>query len=232
MRKQIFWRCFGIAAAAVLVCGVVSALIISMVEETRLADDLIQMETAILEHYDLGADSEELADYISELTGGTRVTIIDHEGEVLLDTGANADEMENHAQRPEMLLARQGKRAAERRYSSTLERSMLYVAKMDDNGVVLRVAVPLETLYTNFMQMLPAFLIGILAALICSQLLSRKMADDALSPLISARLAMEHISDSASPTDAIEFTGYEEIDGIIRSMNTMGSSIAEHISAL
>lgn len=232
MRKQIFWRCFGIAAAAVMVCGALSALIISMVEEKRLADDLIQMETAILEHYDLGADSEELAGYISELTGGTRVTIIDHEGDVLLDTGANADEMENHAQRPEMLLARQGKRAAERRYSATLERSMLYVAKMDDNGIVLRVAVPLETLYTNFTQMLPAFLIGILAALVCSHLLSRRMADDALSPLFSAQLAMERISDSAAPVEDIEFTGYEEIDGIIRSMNSMGHSITEHISAL
>jgi len=232
MRKRIFWRCFGIAAAAVLLCGILSGLIISLVEEKRLADDLIQIETAILERYDLGAESSELADYISELTGGTRVTIMDNAGEVLLDTGANANEMENHAQRPEILLVRDGKRAAERRYSSTLGRNMLYVAKMDDDGIVLRVAVPLETLYTNFMRMLPAFVIGILAALICSQLLSRKMADDALSPLISAQLAMERISDSAVPEEDIAFTGYEEIDGIIRSMNSMGHSIAEHISAL
>lgn len=232
MKQRIFLRCFGIAAAAVAVCALLSGLIISMVQENRMADELIRMETALLRQYDLGTESGDLAGYISELTGGNRVTIIDAQGNVLIDTGANAGEMENHAQRPEMILARQGKRAAEKRFSSTLGRNMLYVAKMDDNGVVLRIAVPLETLRANMMQIIPAFVIGILAALICCRMLSQKMADDALAPLNSARYAMEQLSRSAVPAGEIAYTGYEEIDGIIRSMNTMAHNIADNISAL
>lgn len=232
MKRRIFLRCFGIAAVAVIVCGLLSGMIISLVQEKHMADELLQMESAILSQYDLGNESDELAIHISELTGGSRVTIINAQGNVLIDTGANVDAMENHSQRPEMLLARQGKRAAEKRYSSTLGRNMLYVAKMDDNGVVLRIAVPLETLRTNMLQMMPAFVIGILAALICSQMLSKKMAEDVLSPLTSVCGAMEQLSDSAVSDGEIAYTGYEEIDGIIRSMNMMADSIAENISAL
>lgn len=232
MKRRIFLRCFGIAAVAVIVCGLLSGMIISLVQEKHMADELLQMESAILSQYDLGNESDELAIHISELTGGSRVTIINAQGNVLIDTGANVDAMENHSKRPEMLLARQGKRAAEKRYSSTLGRNMLYVAKMDDNGVVLRIAVPLETLRTNMLQMMPAFVIGILAALICSQMLSKKMAEDVLSPLTSVCGAMEQLSDSAASDGEIAYTGYEEIDGIIRSMNMMADSIAENISAL
>ena len=232
MKRRIFLRCFGVAAAAVMVCCVLSGFIISLVEEKSLADSLLQMETVLLGQYDLEQESEETAQYISQLTGGNRVTIIDAQGTVLIDTGAKADEMENHAQRPEMILARQGERAVEKRYSATLGRNMLYVAKMDNNGTILRIAVPLETLRTNLMQTLPAFVIGILAALICSQLLSRRMADDVLTPLVFAQHSMEQLSEEQNPAGQIAYTGYEEIDGIVKSMNLMAQNISHNIAAL
>lgn len=231
MKRRIFWRCFGIAAAAVIVCGLLSGMIASLVQEKSLADDLLQMEEALLQQYDIASMDEASASYIAQLTGGNRVTIIDSQGNVLADTGANAGQMENHAQRPEMILARAGKRAAEKRYSSTLGCNMLYVAKMDNSGAILRIAVPLETLRTNMLRLLPAFIIGILAAVIFSQILSKRMAEEVLSPLASASQAMRRL-DNNLHTGEISYTGYEEIDGIIHSINIMAKNIAENISAL
>ena len=61
MKRRIFLRCFGVAAAAVMVCCVLSGFIISLVEEKSLADSLLQMETVLLGQYDLEQESEETA---------------------------------------------------------------------------------------------------------------------------------------------------------------------------
>ena len=57
-----------------------------------------------------------------------RVTIIDAKGKVLGDSERDPILMENHADRPEIKTALEGKTGQNIRYSNTLEIDMLYVA--------------------------------------------------------------------------------------------------------
>jgi hypothetical protein len=80
---------------------------------------------------------------------GTRVTLIDGSGRVLLDTHANPSQMENHNQRPEIAAARTGRVGTSVRYSGTIKEPNVYVARLLDparpDGVILRLSYPKST---------------------------------------------------------------------------------------
>jgi len=67
----------------------------------------------------------------------TRITIINPEGLVLADSEKEPILMENHKNRPEVLLALKGKMGKSLRYSTTVKEDMLYVAiPIEKNGKV------------------------------------------------------------------------------------------------
>ncbi len=81
-----------------------------------------------------------------------RVTVIDQKGLVLADSHHDPETMENHAGRPEIQEAMQGRIGSSLRHSATLDRDLCYLAApildSGQRGAVLRLAVPLEQLDT------------------------------------------------------------------------------------
>ena len=79
----------------------------------------------------------------------TRVTLIATDGTVLADSEENIQSMENHSHRPEVIEALQGKTGRSIRFSSTVNRDMLYVAipleKDERITGVIRTSLFLET---------------------------------------------------------------------------------------
>lgn len=73
-----------------------------------------------------------------------RVTVIDARGNVLADSQAHPSRMENHATRPEFSEALTGRVSTSRRYSTTVENDLLYVAVPIKGGGAVRLALPLE----------------------------------------------------------------------------------------
>lgn len=76
-----------------------------------------------------------------------RITVIAHDGVVLADSEHDPRTMENHARRPEVRQALQGRTGVAVRHSTTLNRDLCYVALPfvyhGRSGLVLRLAVPL-----------------------------------------------------------------------------------------
>jgi two-component system phosphate regulon sensor histidine kinase PhoR len=70
----------------------------------------------------------------------TRVTIIATDGKVLADSEENIQSMENHSHRPEVVEALQGRTGRSIRFSSTVNRDMLYVAvPLEKDGQIVGV---------------------------------------------------------------------------------------------
>ena len=70
-----------------------------------------------------------------------RLTVIDAQGKVLGDSDFPAEEMENHAGRPEVAAALEGRVASARRESRTLGRGFIYAAApIEVDGVIIGVA--------------------------------------------------------------------------------------------
>jgi len=76
-------------------------------------------------------------------SAGGRLTIIAHDGRVLLDSEAEPANMENHASRPEVQEALRGHTGSASRESASVGIRFLYVAAPLDDGVI-RIAVPLK----------------------------------------------------------------------------------------
>ena len=81
-----------------------------------------------------------------------RFTVVDSSGNVIFDTSANPEGMENHIDRPEIAEALRAFERGERfctliRYSSTLERRMLYTStlfRIDGEDYILRGALSIR----------------------------------------------------------------------------------------
>jgi two-component system phosphate regulon sensor histidine kinase PhoR len=133
----------------------------TLVAEARLAADLLSRDRTLATLPELDGEADRLGELI-----GARVTFIAPDGHVAGDSAETLDgvrAMENHADRPEVVLARTNGIGRARRYSATLKIDMLYVAAPVQHPAIafVRVALPL----TDVSHQLQTVLTSTLAAL-------------------------------------------------------------------
>ena len=140
-----------------LILGVLGVLVIALVSVDILASRVAErtyvhtltrdLESkarliASLPATDLGRLDAAALERLSRAAGG-RVTIIARDGSVLSDSEADAAQMENHRDRPEIAQAFDGSAGSDTRTSNTMKVRFLYVAVPVGAGA-LRIAVPLS----------------------------------------------------------------------------------------
>ena len=122
-------------------------------------------------------------DEMDEVRRSTRVTWIDRDGKVLYDSGDGQDEMENHANRPEVREAFGSGEGQDIRRSDTIKQEMFYYAKQLSDGTVLRVSKTMASALGSAMQILPV-LAGIAALMILfAWLLSKWQVSKLIEPI-------------------------------------------------
>jgi two-component system phosphate regulon sensor histidine kinase PhoR len=130
-----------------------------------------------------GPLDDERARAMAQAAGG-RITIVRTDGKVLVDSDANATEMENHRTRPELMQAFRGEAGSSIRRSATIGVSFLYVAvpaKSLDGAI--RIAVPLSEINRQVNRIRGkilastalAFLPAIAIAAVLARLISRRL---------------------------------------------------------
>ena len=148
----------------------------------RTSRDAVVVSTAPVDHQYAQMLAERLGN-----SNGTRITIINSQGQVVGDSGLRAaklTELDNHGQRPEVRNAIRHGRGVARRRSATLQADMLYAAvrflRADGSHGVLRVARPLNEIDDAVDQLrwmlLLAGLLGLSAALLTSVLTSHALS--------------------------------------------------------
>ncbi len=117
---------------------------------------------------------------------GPRITLIDIEGEVLGDSEEDAETMENHRHRPEIVKAYEEGMGVSTRFSRTLNTDMLYVAVpvQEEKAVgFVRVALPLTEVNYAVRQIWSMIIGAILIASLVSGVISIKFARNITRPL-------------------------------------------------
>ncbi|MCO4745724.1 MAG: PAS domain-containing protein [Proteobacteria bacterium] len=189
------WRIFRVVIAVVLLVGLPTSLLL----ERSLSHDLIeQIEQRLLAR-------ARVADAVSQTvpatalpslakdlgTADARVTFIRADGEVVADSwveDTDLGELDNHAERPEIVKALEGGKGIARRYSTTVGTDLIYVAvKRDFNGTpgVVRVATPLTELDTSIAHLratlvtsgLLALALATLASWFAAAMVNRELED-------------------------------------------------------
>ena len=137
-----------------------------------------------------------------------RFTVIDEDGTVLYDTQANTSEMENHAEREEILEAFKDGTGSSARNSFTLTKKTFYEAIRLKNGNVLRISVSQLTVGALILGMLPAIMVIVLVAAGVAVIFSHAMAKKVTEPLM--QLDLEHPSENKT---------YEELTPILTKLH-------------
>ena len=204
MTKKIFQSILLVAGAVLL-----ASLLIIMgflysyfggVEENQLRDELSLASAAV---------ESSGTDYLSQFTAGRyRLTWIAADGSVLYDTKTDAESLENHASRAEVSQALSTGTGESTRYSSTLLEKTMYYAQRLTDGTVLRISISRATVGMIAVGMLQPLLLVLIAALILSGVLARRLSRRIVDPLNS--LDLEHPLDN----DA-----YEELSPLLKRIH-------------
>ena len=150
-----------------------------------------------------------------------RLTWIAPDGTVLYDTQADASTMENHAAREEVQQALAAGEGESSRYSQTLLEKTIYVAKRLDDGSVLRICVSRQTLAVLLLGMLQPVLVILLAAVIFSALLAKRLSRRIVEPLNA--IDLDH---------PLEAKAYDEIAPLLGRINRQHEQIDDQLREL
>lgn len=161
-----------VGLVAVLLTSVGAALLFHRAFAAQVDRDLARTTRAVAAGYQ--ADENTSHDTLdAALAGSTlRLTLIDTDGTVLYDSTEPADDMENHAGRPEVVAALQNGEGSSVRNSTTLGHEVHYYAVRLDNGQVLRLGEETSSMWSLYNQVLPLLGIGCVLVVLLSALLA------------------------------------------------------------
>ncbi len=217
MKKKIFRSMIALAMAVLLAAIVV----ISTFLHDYFNDAQVQQlkEALSLEAYSVEqGGKDELAHLNSDLF---RFTLVAPDGEVLYDTQADSEAMENHGDRKEIKEALETGTGSSARYSNTLMQKTFYQSTRLEDGSILRISGDQVTLGALLLQMLPLISAIVLIAAVVALVLSGRMARSIVRPL--EQLDLEH------PT---ENDTYEELSPILHKLSRQGQQILSQMQEL
>lgn len=168
-----------------------------------LAD--LRSYTYVLEHAGVFDDMTAVKEYTLSDTD-VRITLIDPDGAVRYDSQADAADMDNHENRPEIAEALHSGSGEAIRHSDTIGRNLFYYAARLDNGSVLRVGKESGSIWAIFAGILP-WIAGIGVGLILIGLvLSHYLTMQLLEPIERMANDMDHLDSMTVYKEMIPFT--------------------------
>ena len=142
-------------------------------------------------------------DFLENFKSDTyRLTLISEDGEVILDSKANVNDMNNHINRKEIEKAIEIGSGESLRYSDTLLEKTIYIATLLPNQNILRISTNINTIWAMIFELVPTFFLIFVILTICCGFLSNYLAKQIIAPLNKLNLdnPMENqIYDEVSP---------------------------------
>ncbi|MFZ2891202.1 sensor histidine kinase, partial [Sulfuricurvum sp.] len=186
IHQLFFLNVLGLFLAALLVASLISyytlkSMIIQDGQE-RLIENISLLEPLL-------TSTKDFDRFVAQSSGKTflRVTVIAENGDVLAESDADKKTMENHAGRVEIMQAMMQPYGVSVRYSNTVKTDFIYVAHKittPDRIFYIRLAMSLESVmnhfYTLWIQLVGAFTILVIIALVIAYNISKKAHYDIL----------------------------------------------------
>ena len=148
-----------------------------------------------------------------------RVTYIDQDGNVLFDSVADENTMENHSQREEIKEAAAKGHGTAVRKSDTLSKKTLYYALRLEDGSILRVSSEQYNVPGIIGGMIQPILIMLVLMVILSYFIASRLSGKIVNPINA--LDLEHPQDNQT---------YDEIAPLLSKINRQQKSLQHEIS--
>lgn len=218
MSKRIFKAMMAVTLTTLLVCMALFIAILFPYFETQLSDELMNE----LEYLAPNVEREGL-NYLEHLSDGqNRLTLIDADGTVLFDSDADPAQMENHADRPEVIQAVAEGTGESSRYSETLSKKTINCAMLLENGQVLRISSTHYSSMALLASLTPSLLLVLIFAALVAVTIAYKLSQRLTKPL--NEIDLEHPQVNQAP--------YEELKPLLRRLHHQNRQIREQIQQL
>jgi len=243
MFHSIRWRVAVIFVVVVVVCmGGLGTYMVQFVNDSYLehlrAQSINQAYIAgnAAQPY-LNGQQNNINDLVQRLGNNidARITIIDTSGIVLGDSEMNAQNMENHGNRPEVKEALSGQVSTSIRYSTTLNYRMMYVAVPitvgeQVNGVV-RIALPLDRINESLSGIRQGVIIGIIATALVAVLAAFWVSRTTTGHLKELTRMSKKVA-GGELNQKIYIASRDEVRQLADAFNLMTARISETVAAL
>ena len=167
IKRKIYWNLCLVALLAMALSALITALLLCQDLQTQMRQS-VMTEVRYLESAMDVSGEEYLAHLKSRGDGNSvnRITWVSPDGEVLYDSFADSESLDNHKDRPEIAAALKNGRGESVRTSHTLaEQTYYYAARLDD-GSVIRVASTTKSALATVVHTIPVMIaMGILIVL-------------------------------------------------------------------
>ena len=163
---------------------------------------------------------------------GHRITLIGRDGWVRADSdfpSGGLPPIENHGNRPEVMVALRGQRGMDSRRSETVGRQLLYVAIPGGPGVV-RIAAGLDQVDQVVSRAQQAVAGAALLSLLIGSVLALAAGRSIAKPLVEIGSAARAIADGAPPR--FPRSGIPDIDSLIHALREMHRQLADRFADL
>ena len=240
---RLFWQIFVaallIALGAILAGSWYGTRVIHSFYYQQMREDIGNRALLLRPHilYLLDQGHGSLQDFCrrSGRAASTRITVIRGDGRVLADSNEDPARMDNHATRPEILIALRGGIGSSLRYSKTLSRNMLYVAiplfnETPQKGV-LRLSVPATALDAVLADIRRKIIFGTLTIALLAAWLSYLLARRISRPLEEMQQGADRLAagKTGHPITLTDNHVAREIAELAQSLNSMGEQIHTRI---
>ncbi len=218
MKKRVFGSIFLTSLITLLLTAamVLAAVYSGLTREvrTRLKDECERI-SALMEEQQYGT-LEAVGESYSD-----RITLVFPDGTVMFDNKADASEIGNHAERPEIIAARESGAGQSGRRSETFGRKSYYYAQRLPDGSVLRVGTTTDSALGGVFKVLPWISFLLLLTLLIAGLLSDCLTRAFLGPIIALDLK-----------DPLKNKAYDELSPLLRRIAKQNGQIAAQMEEL
>jgi two-component system phosphate regulon sensor histidine kinase PhoR len=256
VKSRIFLKLFLASLVIIAACTVSLDLLIGRSWQSMLRQEIetsLRQKTAMFAARLQNVPRESLSQITQQAaqTAGARITIIDSAGNVLADSQAEADKMENHATRPEFAAALHGQTGSATRLSKTVGVELLYVAMPIPGGAV-RMAYPLSSVQQANREIRRdliggsalAALLALLLAFVATQSIGRRLlritdfAERIAAGDLTARIQEEPGDEIAHVASALDKTArkleqsFSAVENSRQTLETLLNSMQEAVIAV
>lgn len=187
---------FTTLAACIVVVFVLATLSVSVLfyqSNEQHAEGLLDDKTSTLASQLTGKSTHDQREFVaSQIDGTTRVTLIAHDGSVLFDSFAPADELENHANRPEVRSAFEVGYSQVARHSETTGIDLVYAAALVHDAAgdasVVRLAQERKSLWAYMGDIALPLAVLLVVAIVFAFGVARVLTRRVLAPINAIRV--------------------------------------------
>jgi len=225
MKKKIFMSMiisvmFSLIIAAILVITISNREYVNNIKQNlKMNNELI---VRVLESGEISNISKFFSEYLKN--ENIRETLIDKSGKVLSDSLLDAETMDNHNTRKEVMDARLYGTGYSIRYSNSSKMDTLYFATKFGDGYIVRSALPMESIDIMETTYIKYYILIMLVSLIITLLLSSRLSKTLVKPLkdlenATSRFAKGELEKRAS------ITTNDEIGDLGKTFNEMADKL-------